>query len=125
MREAIAGIEVSPLLPPWLMAALGAAALLALVPALLARSRGVWLRALAFALILGVLANPRLVQESRDIRPDIALLVVDRSDSTRIAGREAAIAAAAEAIAARAAERGSWRASPARSPTSRARGSPG
>jgi hypothetical protein len=103
MREAISGIEFSPLLPLWLMAALGAAALLALVPALLARSRGVWLRALAFALVLGVLANPRLVQESREMRPDIALLVVDRSDSTRIAGREAAIAAAAEAIAARAA----------------------
>jgi hypothetical protein len=103
MADAIAGLAFAPLLPAWAFLLLGAAALLALLPALLARSRGVWLRALAFALILGVLANPRLVQESRDIRPDIALLVVDRTDSTGIAGREAAIATAAEAIAARAA----------------------
>jgi hypothetical protein len=103
MQDAIAGLAFAPLLPGWLFALLGAAAALALLPALLARARGVWLRALAFALILGVLANPRLVQESRDLRPDIALLVLDRSDSTGIAGREAAIAAAAEAIAARAA----------------------
>jgi hypothetical protein len=103
MQEAIAGIGFAPLLEPWIMAALGTVAIVALVPALLARARGVWLRAMAFALILGVLANPRLVQETRDIRPDIALLVVDRSDSTGIAGRDAAIAAAAEAMAARAA----------------------
>lgn len=103
MQEAIAGIAFAPLLPAWAFALLGAGALLVLLPALWARARGAWLRAAAFALILAALANPRLVQESRDIRPDIALLVLDRSDSTTVAGRTQAISAAAAALAERAA----------------------
>jgi uncharacterized membrane protein len=103
MRQAIAGIDFAPVLPPWLLAALGALALLALAPALWRRARGAAWRAAAFALLLLALANPRLVEETRETRPDIALLVVDHSDSARLGARAAQIEAARRAIEARAA----------------------
>ena len=84
MRQAIAGIDFAPVLPLWLLAALGAVSLLVLVPAFWRRARGTWLRAGVFALLLLALSNPRLVEETRETRPDIALLLVDRSDSARI-----------------------------------------
>jgi hypothetical protein len=54
-------------------------ALLVLVPAFWRRARGAWLRAGVFALLLLALGNPRLVEETRETRPDIALLLVDRA----------------------------------------------
>ena len=74
-------------MPLWLLAGLGMVAALALVPAFWRRARGAPLRALVFLLILLALANPRLVEETRETRPDIALLVIDRSDSARIGNR--------------------------------------
>src|SRR5919206_3546326 len=103
MTQALSGIDFAPILPVWLIAALGALALLALVPAFLRRARGAALRALVFALLLLALGNPRLVEETRETRPDIALMVVDRSDSARIGNRAAQIEAARAAIEARAA----------------------
>ncbi|WP_200306724.1 hypothetical protein, partial [Paracraurococcus ruber] len=102
MQQALAGIDLAPILPPWLIGALGLVALLSLLPALWRRARGAGLRALVFALILLALANPRLVEETREVRPDIALLVVDRSDSARIGDRARQIEAARAAIEARA-----------------------
>ncbi|TDH58179.1 hypothetical protein E2C06_33935 [Dankookia rubra] len=101
MQQAFAGIDLSPVIPPWLLAALGAVAVLALVPALWRRARGAPLRALVFALILLALANPRLVEETRETRPDIALVVIDRSDSARIGNRAAQVEAARTALEAR------------------------
>ena len=103
MQSALSGIDFAPILPFWLLGALAALALLALVPALWRRARGVWWRALSFALLLLALANPRLVQESREGRPDIALLVQDRSDSARIGTRGAQMDAARAALEAEAA----------------------
>src|SRR3954462_5208623 len=102
MQQAFAGIDLSPVLPIWLLVALGVVAVLALVPAFWRRARGAPLRAVVFALLLLALANPRLVEETRETRPDIALLVVDRSDSARIGNRAAQIEAARQAIEARA-----------------------
>ncbi|MDO9710987.1 hypothetical protein [Paracraurococcus lichenis] len=102
MTQALAGIDLAPVLPLWLLGALAAVAALSLVPALWRRARGTPLRALAFALILLALANPRLVEETRETRPDIALLVVDRSDSARIGDRAKQLEAARAAIEARA-----------------------
>lgn len=104
MTQVIAGIDFAPVLPVWLIAALGVVAALALVPALWRRARGAPLRALVFALLLLALGNPRLVNETREVRPDIALLVVDHSDSARIGKRAAEIEAARAAIEARAAK---------------------
>jgi hypothetical protein len=96
------GLDFAPVLPPWLIAALAMLCALALLPALLRRARGFGWRALAFALLLGALAGPRLVEETRETRPDIALLLVDRSDSTRAgADHAAAIEAARRGIEAR------------------------
>src|SRR5215208_5502886 len=102
MQQAFAGIDLAPILPLWLLAALGAVAVLSLVPAFWRRARGAPLRALVFALVLLALANPRLVEETRETRPDIALLVIDRSDSARIGNRAAQVEAARTAIEARA-----------------------
>ncbi|MBX6742447.1 MAG: hypothetical protein IRY87_10445 [Acetobacteraceae bacterium] len=104
MQQAFAGIDFAPVLPVWLIATLGVLAALALVPALWRRARGAPLRALLFALLLLALGNPRLVNETREVRPDVALLVVDHSDSARIGGRAAGIEAARAAIEARAAK---------------------
>ncbi|RAI59304.1 hypothetical protein [Roseicella frigidaeris] len=101
MTQAFAGIDFAPILPPWLLLALALVALLALIPAFWRRARGAPLRLLAFALILLALANPRLVEETRETRPDIALLLVDRSDSARIGNRAAQIEAARGALEAR------------------------
>lgn len=101
MKQAIAGIDFAPILPLWLLLALAALALLALLPGLLRRARGLVWRAAAFVLLLLALANPRLVEETRETRPDIALLAVDRSDSAVINGRDARIEAARTALEAR------------------------
>ncbi|MBL6454277.1 hypothetical protein JMJ55_03005 [Belnapia sp. T6] len=103
MRQALSGLDFAPVLPVWIIAALAVLAVLALVPALLRRARGAALRAGTFALLLLALANPRLVEETRETRPDIALLVVDRSDSAHVGTRAAQIEAARTAIEARAA----------------------
>ncbi|MFT8243748.1 hypothetical protein [Roseomonas sp. BN140053] len=103
MTRTLSSIDFAPILPVWLLAILAVLALLALGLALLRRARGAWWRALAFALVLGALANPRLVEESRETRPDIALLLVDRSDSARLGPRAAQIEAARVALEARAA----------------------
>lgn len=98
MRQAISGLDFAPILPLWLLGALGLVALLALLPALWRRARGAGWRALSFAVLLLALANPRLVEETRETRPDIALLVQDRSDSARIGPRAAQLDAARSAI---------------------------
>src|SRR4051794_8266374 len=101
MQQALAGIDLAPILPAWLLVALGVVAALSLIPAFWRRARGAPLRALVFALILLALANPRLVEETRETRPDIALVVIDRSDSARIGNRAAQIEAARSALEAR------------------------
>jgi len=88
-------LDLAPIIPLWLLAAAAALSLLALLPAFLRRARGVWWRAAAFAALLLALANPRVVEETREVRPDIALLVMDASDSTvQVPGRAAAMDAA-------------------------------
>ena len=102
MTQTIAGIDFAPVLPLWLLGAAALLAVLALAPAAWRRARGTLWRAVTFALVLLALANPRLVEESRETRPDIALLVVDRSDSTTVGTRTAQLEAARREIEARA-----------------------
>ena len=84
MTQTIAGLDFAPVLPLWLLLAAAVLAVLALIPAAWRRARGVAWRAASFALVLLALANPRLVEESRETRPDIALLLVDRSESAEL-----------------------------------------
>ncbi|MBR0653426.1 hypothetical protein GXW78_27535 [Roseomonas terrae] len=102
MSQSVAGIDFAPVLPLWLLGIAVALALLALAPAIWRGARGVVWRGVTFALILLALANPRLVEESRETRADIALLVVDQSDSARIGTRAEQIEAARREIEARA-----------------------
>ncbi len=101
MQHTLAGLDFAPVLPWWLLAALGGVAVLALAPALWRRARGAPWRVLAFALLLLALANPRLVEETRETRPDIALLLVDRSDSATLGPRAAQLEAARQQLEAR------------------------
>ena len=103
LEQAIAALRFDPLLPVWLIAALGVLAVLALVPALVRRARGVVWRLAAFAVILLWLSGPRLVQETRETLPDVGLLVVDQTASMQIGDRTRLAQAAAAAIQAQAA----------------------
>jgi hypothetical protein len=87
MEQAISAIRFDPALPLWLLGTLTALCVAALAVAVWRRARGTVLRALAFALLLGWLGNPRLVQETRDNLPDIGLLVIDQTASMSVADR--------------------------------------
>ena len=89
-----AALEFSPLLPLSALAALAALGLAAALLALWRGSPGWALRALAALAIIAALAGPSLKREIRDPLPDVAFLVVDRSASNAIDGRDAQTAAA-------------------------------
>ncbi|WP_072563544.1 hypothetical protein [Granulibacter bethesdensis] len=76
-----------PLLPLWLLGALGVLCLLALLPALMRRARGWSWRLAAFAALLIWLGGPMLVRETRQGLADIALLVIDQSGSMALKDR--------------------------------------
>ena len=101
--SAVTGLTLAPELPLWLLAALAVAGLLVLLPAWRARTPGRWWRLLTFALVLGWLAGPQLVRQQGRARPDIALLVLDRSGSMTIRDRAAQIDAARDRLVAEAA----------------------
>ncbi|MFM8613461.1 MAG: hypothetical protein ACKOC9_01795, partial [Alphaproteobacteria bacterium] len=103
MTQHLAYIDFLPRLPLWLLAAFALLALIFLASGSYERARGIWWRALAAVILLGALGNPRLLREERETRPDIAILAVDRSDSTGIADRAERIAAARVALETRAA----------------------
>ena len=104
MNQAIASLRFDPALPWWAVGVLAAACILALAPAVWRRARGVGWRALAFLVLLGWIAGPRLVRETRDMLPDVALLVVDDSRSMQVNDRAALRDAARAAIQAQAAK---------------------
>jgi hypothetical protein len=104
VEHAIAALRFDPLVPPWLIAMLGLLAVLALAPAIWRRARGVVWRAAAFAVILLWLCGPRLVQERREMLPDIGLLVVDHTMPMQIGDRAPLADQARAAIEAQAAK---------------------
>jgi hypothetical protein len=72
---------------------------LALVAVLfLARTRGSLIRVLTLALLTLALANPSLRQDDRQYLDDIAVVIVDESDSQSLGGRKEQTAAALAAI---------------------------
>jgi len=93
---------------PWrTIAALGALVVLGTGFALWRRLPGWALRGLALGLLVLALAGPQLKREEREGLPNVAFLVVDRSESTAMEDRAAQIEAATEALKARIAELGS------------------
>jgi uncharacterized membrane protein len=83
----LASIALAPLVPVWLIAVLGAVALLLVLFGLWRRARGIAFRLLALAFGLLTLANPQLVEEERQPVPDVAIVVVDESPSQELGQR--------------------------------------
>ena len=80
-------ISFAPLIAwPWLAAIL-VLALLPVLFALVRQARGGLLRLIAIAALGAVLLNPSLVKEKRDPIRDVALIVVDRSESQTLGKR--------------------------------------
>jgi hypothetical protein len=80
-------MSFAPLVPIWIIAVLGAWALVMVGLGVLSRARGTPLRALALAGLVLALLNPAVREEDREPLSDIAVLVVDRSQSQELAGR--------------------------------------
>ncbi len=95
----IAALAFEPELPLWLLVLLGVLALAVLAPAMLRRARGWHWRVLAFAVLMGWLAGPRLVRETWHNLPDIGVVVIDKTASMQVGGRAALVSAAARRIA--------------------------
>ena len=91
-------VTFAPVVPWEVIAALCVLALLATIVAFWFRLRGAWTRALALGVLVAALAGPQLREEERANLPNIAFLVVDRSDSTSLEGRAEQIDAAAAAL---------------------------
>ncbi len=85
----MAKLDWTPLVPLSVLLAVAAIAVLALAFAVLARRPGTVMRAVALAALLAALGNPSFVTEERDRLKDVVALVVDRSGSQRLGGREA------------------------------------
>ena len=92
-------IGFSPLLPLPVIAGAIVLALAFTLPGLLRGLRGAWLRAAAAAALLLALANPVLLNEDRQSLPTVVALVVDKSASQDLDGRDKTTAAAAKALA--------------------------
>jgi hypothetical protein len=87
LDQAIAALRFDPQLPIWLLAVLAGFCASALGIALWRRARGAAWRGVLFAVVLLWLAGPRLVEESRQTRPDIGLLVIDQTASMQVGDR--------------------------------------
>ncbi len=87
-------LQFAPLLPwPWLATA-SVIAIGLLAFSFWRRARGSSWRLLALAAVLGALANPSAVQEDRNYLSDVAVVVVDDSESQNVPPRQAQTAAA-------------------------------
>jgi hypothetical protein len=93
-------IAFAPLLPWLVIAALAALALLPVLVGIWRRARGTAWRLAAILVLAGALANPTLIEEERAAIDDVAVVVLDRSQSERVTERVEAAEQAADAIAA-------------------------
>lgn len=91
-------IALAPLVPWWVLFALAGVAGALVLAGLYLRARGILFRALAAALMWGILANPSLVDELREPLRDIAVLVIDESPSQQLDGRRQLNAEALAAV---------------------------
>ena len=91
-------VVFDPLLPWWVLAALGAIGLLLVALSLRAGARGALLRLGGIVVVLAALANPALIEEQRKPIADVALIVIDDSDSMSIGERRAQVQAARDSL---------------------------
>jgi len=98
-------IDFAPHVATGVLWALIAAAVLLTGFALFRRAKGAWARGLAFAVLIAALANPLIVHEKREPLQDVAVVVLDRSQSMgvdhRAADADRALAAIKKSLAGR------------------------
>lgn len=80
-------LVADPLIAPIWLAALGVLAVTATLGAAWLRAPGTIYRAAAFAVLLGLLANPTLREEDREPIDDVAVLLIDNSASMKLGER--------------------------------------
>ncbi|MFO1162897.1 MAG: hypothetical protein U1E60_28950 [Reyranellaceae bacterium] len=98
MNTSAVSVVFDPLLPWWVLAVLGGIGLVLVLLGLRAGARGTLMRLGAIVVVLAALANPALVEEQRKPIADVALVVVDDSDSMAIGERHTQVQAAREAL---------------------------
>ena len=93
-----ASIALDPLIPWEALAVMAAIGLVLVLLGLRAGARGTMLRLGAVAVVLAALARPELIEEQRKPIADVALIVVDDSDSMAIGERRQQVQAARETL---------------------------
>ncbi len=91
----------APHIPAALLGVLIALALLFIAYGFIIGARGTWARGLAFLALILALANPLMVRENREPLADVAVIVVDHSQSMAIGNRKTEADQAAAALQAR------------------------
>src|SRR5258708_40372324 len=91
-------VAFESLLPGWLLIVAGVVAALLVVPGILRRMRGSILRAVAALFLFVALLNPVALREDREALPTVVALVVDKSASQTLDGRDKTTAAARDAL---------------------------
>jgi hypothetical protein len=91
-------VAFDPLLPWTVLAVLGAVGLVLVLLGLRAGARGTIWRLGSLVVVLAALANPSLIEEQRKPIADVALVVVDDSDSMAIGERRQQVQAARESL---------------------------
>ena len=91
-------VAFDPLLPWTVLAVLGGIGLVLVLLGLRAGARGTIWRLGSLVIVLAALANPALIEEQRKPIADVALVVVDDSDSMAIGERRQQVQAAREAL---------------------------
>jgi hypothetical protein len=91
-------VAFDPLMPWWVLAVLGGIGLVLVLLGLRARARGTWWRLGSLLVVLAALSNPSLIEEQRKPIADVALIVVDDSDSMAIGERHQQVQMAREAL---------------------------
>ena len=93
-----ASVAFDPLVPWEVLAVMGAVGLVLVLLGLRAGARGTLMRLGAVAVVLLALAKPELIEEQRKPIADVALIVVDDSDSMAIGERRQQVQAAREML---------------------------
>lgn len=91
-------VAFDPLLPWTVLAVLGSIGLVLVLLGLRAGARGTLWRLGSLVIVLAALANPSLIEEKRKPIADVALIVVDDSDSMAIGERRQQVQAAREVL---------------------------
>jgi hypothetical protein len=92
------GIAFAPLVQPFILWAVIAAAVILALLLFASRSRGATIRTLALALVVLALSNPSLTREDRQPLSSVAVVVVDRSPSQNFGDRTQQTEAARDAL---------------------------